>query len=306
MEDLELIKEFADYLTSKNFSYYTVSNYQKDVFDFKNFIDSEHLARNLTEVRRERIFYNYISSLNNQKYSARSVNRKISSLRTFYGFLVDKKLIDNNYAKEVSNIKTPKRLPNFIDEDYIIKMIDSIETKSDLGKRNKVIVELLFATGIRVSELCNLEVIQVDFYNDIIRIFGKGKKERIVYLYKELSDELNYYINFTRSNLIARSDNDDIPNVFINNKGTPLTTRGVRKILNSIIDKASLDLHVSPHMLRHSFATSMLNNGLDLRSVQKLLGHENLSTTQIYTHISKAKLEESYAKSFPHAKNKID
>lgn len=304
MEDKNLINEFVIYLTNKNFSNYTISNYEHDVIEFNEFILSEHLARNLLDVKRERIVFNYISNLNRKGYSARTVNRKISSLRTFYTFLVERKLIDYNYIKEVSNIKTPKKLPDFIDQDDVIKMIESISTKTDLGKRNKVLVELLYATGLRVSELCYLEVNQIDFYNNKINVFGKGKKERIVYLYPSIADELNYYIHFTRSNLLAISNIDGINNVFINNHGTPLTPRGVRKILNSIIDKASLDFHISPHMLRHSFATSMLNNGLDLRSVQKLLGHENLSTTQIYTHISKAKLEESYSKAFPHAKKK--
>ena len=303
MEDQVLIKNFTNFLREKNFSKYTILNYDKDINDFLDFIRSEKMAPSLIKVTRERIASNYISYLSSQKYSAKSVNRKISALRSFYDYLIMNYFIETNVFKEVSNVKTPKRLPSFVDSEDIMYLINNIDTNSDLGYRNRVLIELLFGTGMRVSELCSLEIKDVDFYNNEIRIFGKGKKERIAYLYDSLADLLRHYMFYTRSNLLAISNNDEIKNVFINYKGTPLTTRGVRKILNKEIENCSLNLHITPHMLRHSFATAMLNNGLDLRSVQTLLGHENLTTTQIYTHISEANIRETFDKAFPRAKD---
>ena len=184
----------------------------------------------------------------------------------------------------------------------MLTILDSIDTKTDLGNRNRIILELLYATGMRVSELCNLEVKQLNFYNNTIKVNGKGKKDRIVVLYDSIADALKYYVDFTRSNLLSVSGAEEIRNVFINYKGTALTPRGVRKIINSVIDNCAINKHVSPHMIRHSFATSLLNNGADLRIVQELLGHENLQTTQIYTHVSTENIKKAFESSFPRAK----
>lgn len=303
MEDLDLINKFKDYLLAvRNYSLYTVNNYAKDVKEFSEFLREYKMARNLLGVNRDRVCHNYLSELVRKGYAAKTVNRKISSLRTFYNYLLNEKLVDYNYFTEVKNVKTPKKLPSFVDEDEIIDIIDSIDTNSDLGFRNKILIELLYATGMRVSEVCSLEVSQIDFYNDTIKVFGKGKKDRMVIMYESLSDNLKYYVSFTRSNLLAKSGNVEIRNVFINYKGGPLTPRGVRKIINSVIDKCAINKHVSPHMIRHSFATSLLNHGVDLRSVQELLGHENLSTTQIYTHISTENVKIAFQDAFPRAK----
>ena len=149
---------------------------------------------------------------------------------------------------------------------------------------------------------------QVNFYNNTIKVNGKGKKDRIVVLYDSIAEMLKYYVDFTRSNLLSISGNEEIRNVFINYKGTPLTSRGVRKIIDKVIDECALNKHVSPHMIRHSFATSLLNNGADLRIVQELLGHENLQTTQIYTHVSTENMKNAFLQAFPRAKKtqKID
>ncbi len=303
MEDLDLIKQFKDYLFGvRNYSEYTVNNYGKDVLEFSTFLREYKMARNLLGVNRDRICHNYLSELVRKGYAAKTVNRKISSLRTFYNYLLHEKLIDYNYFTEVKNVKTPKKLPSFIDEDEIISIIDSIDTNSDLGFRNRILIELLYATGMRVSEVCSLMISQVDLYNNTINVFGKGKKERVVIMYDTLSENLKYYLSFTRSNLLAISGNTEIRNVFINYKGGALTPRGVRKIINSVIDKCAVSKHVSPHMIRHSFATSLLNHGVDLRSVQELLGHENLSTTQIYTHITTENVKIAFQDAFPRAK----
>ena len=304
MEDLELIENFCNELRRLNSSEYTVLNYKKDIESFLEFIKSEKFAKDLPSVKRVRICQYYISNLSNQGDKPRTINRHLSALRTFYSYLQKEELTDSNPFLEIKNIKMEKRLPKFIDNQDIITLINNIDTETKLGFRNRLIIELLFATGMRVSELCSLEVNQIDFYNNEIKVFGKGKKERIVFLYDSLAQDLNHYVFYTRLEFLAVSRQFDIKNVFINYKGTPLTTRGVRKILDSEIDKTANLSHMSPHMLRHSFATSMLDNGLDLRSVQTLLGHENLSTTQIYTHVSSQALKETFDKSFPRSKTK--
>ena len=303
MRDQDLIKKFEEYLyVIKNYSKYTVNGYSKDVNDFQEFIKTNKLAASLLDIRRSRTCHNYVSELVKKGYEAKSINRKISSLRTFYNYLLKEELIDFNYFTEVENVKTPKKLPGFVDENDMISLLDSIDTNTDLGNRNRVLLELLYATGMRVSEVCSLETKQLNFYNNTIKVNGKGKKDRIVILYNEIADKLKYYVSFTRSNLLSISGNEEITNVFINYKGTPLTPRGVRKIINSIIEKCAIDKHISPHMIRHSFATSLLNNGADLRIVQELLGHENLSTTQIYTHVSNENIKKAFEQSFPRAK----
>jgi integrase/recombinase XerC len=303
MDDKKLIAKFEEYLyVIKNYSNYTVNGYVKDVTDFAKFIRDNKFAARLIDVKRSKTCHYYVAELVRKGYVAKSVNRKISSLRTFYNYLLKEGLIDFNYFTEVENVKTPKKLPSFVDETDMKTIIDSIDTSTDLGTRNRILLELLYATGMRVSEICSLEVKQLNFYNNTIKVNGKGKKDRIVVLYDSIADMLKYYVDFTRSNLLSISGNEEIRNVFINYKGTPLTPRGVRKIINTIIDECAINKHVSPHMIRHSFATSLLNNGADLRIVQELLGHENLQTTQIYTHVSTENIKKAFETSFPRAK----
>ena len=309
MSDQDLIKKFEDYLyVIKNYSKYTVNGYVKDVNDFAKYLRDNKLASSLKDIKRSRTCSYYVSELVKKGYQAKSINRKISSLRTFYNFLLKESIVTVNHFKEVENVKTPKKLPTFIDEADMLTILDSIDTKTDLGNRNRVLIELLYATGMRISEICSLEIKQVNFYNNTIKVNGKGKKDRIVILYDSIADKLKFYIDFTRSNLLSISGNSEITNVFINYKGTPLTPRGVRKIINTIIDACAVNKHVSPHMIRHSFATALLNNGADLRIVQELLGHENLQTNQIYTHVSTKNMKSAFEKAFPRAKKtqKID
>ena len=308
MQDQDIIKKFEEYLfVIKNYSEYTVRAYIKDVNDFLKYIKDNKLASNLLDIRRSRTCSYYVSELVKKGYEAKSINRKISSLRTFYNYLLKEGKIEVNYFKEVENVKTPKKLPSFVDETDMKSILDSIDTNTDLGKRNRVLIELLYATGMRVSEVCNLEVNQINLYNNTIKVNGKGKKDRIVILYKGIAEQLKYYIDFTRSNLLSISKDSEERKVFINYKGGKLTPRGVRKIINNLIDHCAVNKHVSPHMIRHSFATSLLNNGADLRIVQELLGHENLQTTQIYTHVSNESMKSAFEKAFPRAKKqKID
>ncbi len=299
MNDDTIIDNFANYLLSiKNYSSNTSNSYLLDINLFRKYLKEFKLAPNLLRVNSMRIGKNFVAYLVNLKFSATSINRKLSSLRTFYNYLVKENLIDNNIFDEIKNVKEPKKLPKFVDDDVLDNLFKTIDTSTDLGNRNFLLLELLYATGIRVSEACNLMIEDIDFANSMIKIHGKGKKDRFVVLYDGLVERLRYYITFTRSNLLSKSLKNDANNLLINYKGGYLTTRGVRKILNVIIDKAGETLHLTPHMLRHSFATSLLNNGCDLRMVQELLGHENLQTTQIYTHVTTSNIMDLYKKAF--------
>ena len=233
--------------------------------------------------------------------AATSVNRKMAALRGFYNYLVAENVVENNYFLNIESLKKPKRLPQIIKEKEILLMLNSCNKNKPLGFRDYIIIKLLYSTGMRVSELCALETSDLDLVNLEIKVFGKGSKERIVLIYEELRDELKRYLNNDRIALLAKSDNETNRSLFINNKGTSLTTRGVRVILNKVIKQCEETFHISPHMLRHSFATTLLNNGADLRSVQELLGHVNLSTTQIYTHITYENLKREYALAHPRA-----
>ncbi|MFI3252305.1 MAG: site-specific tyrosine recombinase/integron integrase [bacterium] len=296
--DSKIIDQFIFYLQNeKHYSDHTLNSYSKDIQSFVDFITENKLARSIVKLSSPRIPKNFISYLSNKNYSQTSINRHLSTMRSFYNYLLKEDMINDNLFLDIKNVKEPRKLPKFIDDEVLINVLESIDTKTDLGNRNYLILELLFATGLRVSELCNLEIKDIDFSNKMIKVHGKGNKDRIVVMYDSLIENLRFYITFTRSNLLSKVDTD-AKKLFINYKGGYLTTRGVRVILNSIIDKSDEYIHITPHMLRHSFATTLLNNGCDLRMVQELLGHKNLQTTQIYTHVSQNTIMDEYKKAF--------
>ncbi len=299
----DLIDDFKEYLTSiKNYSDYTSIAYIKDVNEFKNFIVSEKLARDLIHVS-ERVCKNYHAILNRSGEKATTVNRKMSSLRAFYKYLLKEHYVDINYFDEISSDKIEKRLPKVLRHEEIMLMINSIDKDTILGYRNYVLIKLLYATGIRVSELCALEIKDIDYYREVLRIRnGKGSKDREVPLFEGLIGDIKKYIANERIKLLSNGKDENLRILFLNKNGGSLTPRGVRIILNSIIQKMGETFKITPHMLRHSFASSMLNNGADLRTVQELLGHENLTTTQIYTHVSEEKLKKAYLDAFPRGK----
>lgn len=298
----ELIK-FCDYLNiERNYSHHTVINYRSDIEEFANFLASEGFG-DLLHFRSGITRY-YLSFLNNKGYKPRTVARKMSSLRSFYKFLLQQGLIDNNIFGEIASPKLDKRLPKFIYAQEIDALFDCIDVSTDIGKRDYALLELLYGTGLRVSEACGLELSDIDFYNKNIIVRGKGNKERYVPLHDNITAALLDYLETSRSRLLAKSKTGDSLAVFLNYRGGPLTSRGVRVILNNITSIAAVNIKISPHMLRHSFATHLLDNGADLRAVQELLGHTNLATTQIYTHVSKEKMKEEYMSHFPRARRK--
>lgn len=305
MTNEESILKFVDYLENvKGYSRYTIQSYRKDIEDFLSFILSEQLAPDLFHFRTNRICKNYIAYLSSTNLASSSIHRKLSSLRSFYEFLMKEKAVSVNYFEEVSAPKIPKRLPKTIKESEIMMLFDVCDLTTALGYRNYCILEVLYGCGLRVSELCGLEVKDIDFADLSIVVHGKGSKDRIVLMYEEMADHLRHYISTFRLDLLYRSDQEENRHVFLNKNGTSLTPRGVRVILNGLIEKCGETFHLSPHMLRHSFATALLNHGADMRSVQELLGHENLSTTQIYTHVTFESVKKSYALAHPRANAK--
>ncbi len=308
MKEEEAIRDFLNYLASvKNYSENTIEAYNLDIIEFKDFIHNEKMAADLLKVRNKTICKNYISYLSNLeydkkkhlKYSTTTIKRKISSLSSFYNYLETEELVDKNLFLDVDTPKKPKRLPKMIKNSEIESMLEACDLENKLGYRNYCLLLVLFTSGLRVSELCNLEIKDIDFNERQMRIRGKGSKDRIVILNEDVAPVLRHYISTFRNDILYNSKDLENRHVFLNKNGTTLTRVGVRKILDKIVADSGDTFHISPHMLRHSFATTLLNNGMDLRSVQELLGHENLSTTQIYTHVSYEQMQHVYSNAFP-------
>lgn len=295
-----MIYEFENYLSSqKNYSINTVISYLGDIRTFTMFLNQEELG-DLFHAS-ERVSKFYITFLHG-RYSPKSIRRKISSLRSFYDYLVSEELLSVNPFVNVTLPKEGKKLPKFIYENEMMDFLNHIDTTSLKGKRDLAIFELLYGCGLRVGELVSIKITDIDYVTKTILVHGKGSKDRIVPVHEIAIQKIKDYLVFTRSIFLARTDKQDQHYLFLNFKGTPLTARGVRDILNKELDRQASTLRISPHAFRHSFATHLLNHGVDLRSVQELLGHVSLSTTQIYTKVSKEKLKEIYQNTHPRAK----
>jgi integrase/recombinase XerC len=293
-----LLKLFIEYLQmERNYSKYTIEHYQHDISDFFFFMAEQAID----EV--ESVQYSdarlYLTKLYDKKLARKTVAKKISALRSFYKFLLRENHVDNNPFTLVTIPKVEKRLPQFFYENELQLLFSSCETDSALGQRNKALLELLYATGMRVSECCQIHLKDLDFYLSTVLIHGKGSKERYVPFGSLAKDSLELYINSGRKKLLEGKQSGDT--LFVNHRGGPLTTRGVRNVLNGMIEKSALDGSIHPHKLRHSFATHLLNNGADLRSVQELLGHADLASTQIYTHVTNEHLRKTYMAHHPRA-----
>lgn len=285
-EKIKLIKEFINYIISKNYSKNTLTSYINDLYYFYLFIKKDLDSVNENDIR------DYLEYLNLKKEKATSVRRKISSFKTFYKFLYLNDYIDKkDYPLvKIAYPKIDKRLPKFIYYNDLLEILDESSRDKD-GIRDRLIIEMLYATGTRVSELVNIKVSDIDFNNRKIRVCGKGNKDRIVYYGEYAEDALKEYISTHKKN----KDNY----LFMNSRGEKITDRGIRYIIDNIMNKLSVKTHVTPHVLRHTFATDMLNNGCDIKVVQELLGHASLKTTEIYTHVTNERLKEVYYKCFP-------
>lgn len=302
MTDDEAIDEFINYLIAiKGCSNNTIDGYKKDIYEFLDFLKSEKMAAGLLKLRNERVCRNYVSYMSNQNYASTSIHRHLSSLHSFYNYLVKEEILDVNYFDNVEAPKIPKRLPKIINNEEIKMLMDVCDMNDKLGYRNYCIIGCLYGCGLRVSELCNIQIKDIDFTENTISIHGKGNKDRIVIMYERLSEALKHYISTYRLDLLFLSKEEDNRYVFLNKNGTKLSRVGVRKILDKLVNDCGETFHISPHMLRHSFATAMLNNGCSMRDVQELLGHESLSTTQIYTHVSYETMRRAYDIAHPRA-----
>ena len=290
---MKYIDEFLEYLlVVKKHSDNTIINYRTDILEFNEF-----MSDNLLNINKEDVS-NYLKYLYDLKLSKSSISRKLSSLRSFYNYLLKKEIINKNYFSMIKNPKKNSSLPKFVKEEEIDKMFTIPDTRTWIGIRNLLIIRMLYATGLRVSELVNIKINDINIADHTIRVLGKGSKERIVVFGYHTEAALNDYLNRGRRQV----DFHGSPYLFLNKDGNRLSTRYIRKIIDDIIFKASIEHHVSPHMLRHTFATGMLNNGADLVSVKDLLGHESLNTTSIYTHVSDEKIKEVYNMAHPRAK----
>ncbi len=284
------IDKFIRYLQiEKEMSPHTVRNYAIDLRGFAEFISDK---------KTEEIDYltlrKFLADLRNKNLDKSSVARKVSTLRSFFKFLVREGYIKTNPALGLSTPKKDKKLPSFLEEGEVARLLE-IPGEDETSLRDKAILETLYSTGMRVSELTALNVNIIDFVGEVIKVFGKGKKERLVPIGRKAILAIRRY----REKLPQKLSSKDA--VFLNKRGTRLSDRSVRRIVNRYILMTSKKENISPHTLRHSFATHLLNRGADLRSVQELLGHANLSTTQIYTHITTDRLKEVYDKVHPRA-----
>lgn len=296
MINIEYLEKYLKYLKyQKNYSDFTICSYENDILEFLSFLKEHNLDILNIDYTNTKIF---LKELNNKKNKTSTLSRKISSLRSFYNFLINNNYLDNNPFILVKLPKKEKHLPRFFQYNELEQLLSIPDLNTALGQRDKAILEVLYASGIRVSELINIKI--TDINGEEIKVFGKGSKERIVMIGDYARDSLDLYLNNGYKTLNKKNNSY----LFLNSNGEKLTTRGIRYILDKIIKQTSLDKKISPHMLRHTFATHLLNEGCDLLSVQELLGHENLSTTAIYTHITTDYLKNVYYKAHPRAKVK--
>lgn len=296
----EFIEIFKTYLSvEKNFSEHTVKAYCSDVVAYILWLNGDDCTQVSYDKLRE-----YLHFIQRFNYTKTTLARKIASLRTFYKFLYRERYIETNPTLSLSAPKRPKSLPKFLTPDEIEQILNNIKIDTPAGFRNRVIIELLWATGMRVSELSNLNFGDLNLDENEIRVFGKGAKERIVLVSDRAKNYLLQYINTARK-LIAPEYNtgniDESSPLFINNTGYRLQNQTIRTAINDVVSRIELPKKVTPHVFRHSFATKLIENGADLRVVQELLGHAGISNTQIYTHISMKHMQDVYNEAHPHS-----
>ena len=296
----EFIEGFKSYLSvEKNFSEHTLNAYSSDILSYILWLNGTSCVDVDFNKLRE-----YLHFIQRFEYKKTTIARKTASIRTFYKYLFRERYIDSNPAISLSAPKRPKSLPKFLTPQEVEKILNNVKIDTPAGFRNRVILELLWATGMRVSELSNLNFGDLNLAENEIRVFGKGAKERIVLVSDRAKNYLLQYINTARG-LIAPNYNIGEPNenspLFINSTGFRLQNKTIRNAINNVVEKIELPKKVTPHIFRHSFATHLIENGADLRVVQELLGHAGISNTQIYTHISMKHMQEVYETTHPHA-----
>lgn len=296
-ETEKTIHNYLDYLKyQKNYSDYTIENYHRDILEFFDYLDREVLDYKSVVYSDLRFFLMYLKDEKKDKNS--SIDRKLSSLRGFYQYLANEGIVSNNVFSLLNGPKKEKKLPRYFEYNELESLFEACDLSNALGQRDRLILEMLYATGVRVGELVSIKVSDINFSSRTILILGKGNKERIVPYGDYCEEILKLYLKDGYLSL----NNQNSPYLFLNARGGKLTERGVRYLLEEIIKKTSVQKNISPHMIRHSFATHLLNQGCDLMTVQKLLGHESIKATQIYTHVTTDRLRNVYQNSFPRAR----
>lgn len=299
----EYVKQFLDHLRyERNASQHTLRNYASDLEQFQEYLDSVGKSSSISIFEVDHLtireWMAHLHALNKKKTS---IARKLASLRAFFQFLVREGILEKNPARLVSRPRVEQKLPTTLSVEEVTKFIEMPDLSTDLGKRDRAILEFLYATGVRVGELVNLNLRDIDFRERVVRVTGKRRRQRIVPFGEHAAQALMLYLTEVRPKFLANCplDKRDDQAVFLNYQGTRITTRSVGRMIGKYI-KQCTDLHsISPHSLRHTFATHLLDAGADLRSIQELLGHARLSTTQIYTQVSMQKLIEEYTKAHP-------
>jgi integrase/recombinase XerC len=303
----ELIDQFLEHLRyERNVSAHTLRNYQSDLEQFLTHLapPDQHNKRTLPAITDldHLTIREWMASLHQQKKKKSSIARKLAALRTFFQFLVREGLLEQNPAKLVSTPRAEKKLPQHLSIEDAIRFIETPDPESDLGKRDRCILELMYATGVRVGELVTINLSDLDFKNQLIRVTGKRRKQRIVPFGDPAAEALKIYLTvrerFLQAAPISLREEEAL---FLNYQGTRITTRSIGRLVEKYIRICAGVHNISPHALRHSFATHLLDSGADLRDIQELLGHARLSTTQIYTHVSMEKLIAVYDKAHPKA-----
>jgi integrase/recombinase XerC len=298
----EVFNRYIQYLEAeKNASPYTVRNYKDDLLDFLYFLKKKKIdPLNETKVDRH-VLRDYLSELVGRGIVKASIARKLSAIRSFYRYLVREKIVSTNPIEKVSSPKLDRRLPSFLTLEEVEQLLNAPDLSTPLGQRDRALLELLYASGLRVSELVSLELEQIDLDTNEIRVWGKGSKERVVLMGKPAAEALKNYLSQSRPKLLGERKSKTL---FLNRYGQRLPERSVQKILQQYTKKSGIGKKVHPHMLRHTFATHLLDGGADLRVVQELLGHARLSSTQIYTHVTKGQARKVYLSAHPLAKEK--
>jgi len=331
MKDSAIVQEFLNYLKyEKRFSEHTAKCYEADLRQFGEYLIGASVCgpsadeqislphsksgeagqatavAMQTDVNVDQLLLSvetaavraYLTFLNEKQYAKATIARKLATLRSFYKFLVKRSQLGSNPVAAVRTPKQDKKLPMFLEYEDVKRLLETPPMNNWLGARDRAILETLYSTGIRVSELVALNMNDIDFLGEVVHVRGKGKKERISPIGSSALQVIQHYMEF-RNKRAQSSRNFDMKVLFVNKHGRRLSTRSVRRKMDKYLKMAGLDPAISPHTLRHSFATHMLNNGADLRSVQELLGHQSLSTTQVYTHLTTRKLKEVYENAHP-------
>ena len=296
----EYLFEYLNYLkTEKRYSLKTIDSYKRDIEKFMLFMDKEGVFFKEVDII---IIRNFLSKELNDSITKRSCKRRISACKGFWSFLVKKGVTNKNDFVILNPLKLEKKFPHALFKEQIYKIFDENRNRTDLMMlRDEAIVEVLYFTGIRASELVNLKVSDVFLEDRILKVIGKGNKERIVPFTEQCRDTIKEYVSKLRDKLVARAE---IPSeyLFLNKNGGQLTTRGLELILSEMEKKLGLNYGLNPHVFRHSFATHLLEAGMDIRLIQELLGHDSINATQVYTHLAEKSMQEIYKKSHPRAK----